>query len=239
MKCNLRSMALAVVASLSLISCSDDDSADYVTYYSARATVTSEYNQGLTLQTDGGNLLTVVSDYSGYAPQVGQRTMVTYSVESGDDNVYDANLHSACNLLTKQIVTMTANNELDMGDDPIHLYDTWCAGGYLNVNFGFNTSGNVTHYVNLIENSLVQNPGDGKIYLEFRHNAKGDSENYSKRGTVCFDLLKYKDGSNTITFVVKFTEFDGKTTYKEIKYDFTSDIIFTEEGAEIGSEYYE
>ncbi len=239
MKFSLKSMLMVAAASLTLISCSDDNSTEYTTYYSARATVISEANETLTIRTDGGNELTVVSDYSDYSPDAGQRAAITYSVESGDNNFYNAHLHTAYNLLTKNVVTMTADNEIEMGNNPIHLYAAWCAGGHLNVNFGFNTSGTVTHYVNLIENTLINNPQDGKIYLEFRHNAMGDSEEYGKRGTVCFDLAKYKDGGNILTFVVKFTEFNGVTTTREIKYDFTNDTIVSEGNSEIGEGLYE
>ncbi len=235
---NFRNVAIMLVASLSLLSCSDNND-DYITYYSARATVISESDQQLTLKTDGGNQITVVSDYSGYSPMMGQRTAITYSIEDGDNNYYNASLHTAHNILTKEVVIMTEDNETDMGNDPIHLYNAWCAGGYLNINFGFNTSGSVTHYVNLVENSLVQNPNDGKIYLEFRHNAMGDSECYGKRGTVCYDLTTYQDGNNIITFVVKFTEFDGVITTREIEYDFANDTVVGEESSEIGEGLYE
>ncbi len=235
----LKNLAMAAVTSLSLISCSDDDSSQNTTYYTARATVTSELDQTLTLNTDGGNLLTIISDYGSYAPSKGQRSMVTYSKVSGQGNVYNADLHSAYDLLTKDVVELTADNQASIGNDPIHLYKAWCAGGFLNVNFGFNTSGNTTHYVNLVENSLASYPDDGKIYLEFRHNAMGDSENYGQRGTVCFDLAKYQNNGQTQTFVIMFTEFDGAITLQEIGYDFVNDTIIEESEWQVGDGLYE
>ncbi len=235
---NFKGVVMAVVALLALTSCSDDYTEPTV-YYSARATVTSEEGEVLTLRTDGGNVLTVVSDYSGYTPETDQRTMITYSIENGDNNYYNADLHGVYNLLTKDVVKITAENEAQFGDDPVHLYAAWCAGGYLNVNFGFNTSGSVIHYVNLAENTLVQHPEDGKIYLEFRHNAMGDNEKYGKRGTACFDLAKYQDGNNILTFVVKFTAFNGVTPIREIQYDFMNDTVISEEDPEIGEGLYE
>ncbi len=239
LKFNLRTLAMTVIVSLFLVSCNDEETYPSTYYYTTRATVTSVEGESLTLRTDEGDELTIVSDYSGYAPKRGQRSLITYSIENGDNGVYNASLATAYDILTKDVVELTANNESDMGNDPIHLYDTWCAGGYLNVNFVFNTSGNVTHYVNLVENTLVENPVDGEIYLEFKHNARGDNEHYSKKGTVCFNLERYKSGDNVLVFVVKFTEFDGVTVTKEIKYDFVNDTLLNSEEDELGSDFYE
>ncbi len=237
-KLNLRGFVLTLALSLTLVSCSSE-SIVYTTYYSSRATITSNIDENLTLRTDGGDSLNVISNYLGYNPEAGQRTVVTYSIESGGDSSYDVVLHTIYDLLTKDVEVLNLENEFQFGNDPVELLGVWCAGGHLNVNFGFNTSGTITHYVNLVENSLVQNPDDGKIYLEFRHNAMGDSEVYGKRGTVCFDLAKYQNGNDVLIFVIRFTGFDGETTLKEIQYDFINDMLVDEDNSEVGSDLYQ
>lgn len=238
----LKSFAMMAIVSLLFMSCEDDGSDDVVIYanaYTVRATVTSEVGQTLTLKTDGGNQLMVVSDYATYTPETGQRTIATYSIENGSNGVYDVCLHSSVDILTKDVVSMNVENESQIGNNPIHLYNTWCANGYLNVNFGLYISGNITHSINLVNNTLVQNPDDGKVYLEFRHNTNGDGENYAKRGTVSFDLAPYKDENNYITFVIKSKEFNGVTTIREIQYNFIDDAIVDEQSIEFEEGIYE
>ena len=238
-KLNLKDLAIVAIVSLSLISCStDEESINTTIYYSSRATVISAEGDPLIFRTDGDNKLTIVSDYSGYAPEQNQRVLIAYSIENKLSNAYDANLYSVHDILTKGVVELTAENEHEMGNDAIHLYDAWCAGGCLNINWGINVGGKITHYVNLVENTMVENPEDGKVYLEFRHNANGDREIYSKRGTVCYNLQPYKKEESPVIFVIKFTEFNGVTTIREIKYDFVNDTIVMEDGEQADKELY-
>ena len=69
-------------------------------------------------------------------------------------------------------------------------------------------------------------PDDGKIYLEFRHNALNDPQNVSSLGTACFDLSpSAQEDDRVVTFVIKFNEFGSnriQSSY-EIKYDFKMD----------------
>lgn len=218
---------LAMGTAFTLTSCDEDSEYVYMNeHWVERATVIPSENNDLTLQTDGGRNLTVVSNYTGYnAQQEYQRAFIKYTLldKNEETGVYKANLYGVENILTKNIVELTTDNEKEIGNDPVHLYHVWCAGGYLNVNFGFNYGGTVTHTVNVVKNTIETHPDDGKIYLEFRHNAFGDPQNVAHLGTACFDLRPYAlEEGRVVTFVIKFNEFGSESSY-EIKYDFRTD----------------
>jgi hypothetical protein len=103
----------------------------------------------------------------------------------------------------------------------------------LNINFGFNYGGTVTHAVNLVNNRTIEYPDDGKIYLEFHHNAFDDPEEVARLGTVCFNLKQYEQKmGKTVTFAIKFREFGADCSY-EVTYDFQTDNT-----TPVGSESY-
>ncbi len=220
--------SLLIFSMTSFISC-DDDSDYSEEFWIGRATVIPNGDNDFTMQTDGGHNLAIVSNYAGYNPQQkNQRAFVKYTIldKNEETGIYEANLYNVENILTKNIIELTTENEEEIGCDPVHLFDVWCSGGYLNVNFGFNYGGTVTHTVNIVKNTMETYPDDGKIYLEFRHNAFNDPQNVSSLGTACFDLSPYaQEDDRVVTFVIKFNEFGSnriQSSY-EIKYDFKMD----------------
>ena len=122
-------------------------------------------------------------------------------------------LNNVVKILTKDVAYLTTENQSEIGDDPVKIYSLWCSGGYLNVNFGFNYGFTATHLINLVENKMIVHPEDGKVYLEFRHNAHNDPQSVARLGTVSFNLAPYKNGSNLVEFVIRAKDFQGEVEY--------------------------
>src|SRR5690606_5915087 len=92
------------------------------------------------------------------------------------------------NILTKQVIELTAQNQDSIGNDPVKANAVWVGGDYLNVSFMFNYGGIQPHAINLVKNRLTAETSPEAIDLEFRHNAYQSTESKLYEGFVCFDL---------------------------------------------------
>ncbi len=230
-----------IVSCIALTSCNDDWSdSDNLNYGVSRATISSVEEGDFRLKTDLGNELLVVSDIGEYEPKIGQRVILNFVIEEQIDSLYKIDLLNLREILTKEVEqVVTVEEDMEFGNDPIELLDIWCAGGYLNVNFRFVGSGMISHRVSVVENTLVNNPSDGKIYLEFRHNAYDDEYIRGFKGTASYNLAPYKttDGS-TVTFEIQFVDDDATITIKTIEYDFLTNQTVSEQEAEEEEAYH-
>ncbi len=217
---NLRSLIL-ILFSVVLISCNDDN--DGGLYGVSIATVISDSPSDFRLLTDYGNELTVLTDIGNYVPSVGQRAVLSYEILNQVGTSLDVDVVNLQTILTKDVDSIkTDAQDLEYGNDAITVNAMWCAGGYLNIDFYFLGSGRISHRVSVVQNSLVVNPNDGKVYLEFRHNSYDDAPFYGFVGLASYDLSPYRnsDGSPT-TFVISHKNLYGSTISTTIEYDFS------------------
>lgn len=209
---------------LAFLSCDDDDSYSLGDYWISRATINPLGNNAYSLLLDNGENLWIASNQvPHYVPKENQRAFIDYTILSDEVGDYDhyIRLNDIKNILTKNTITLTAANADSIGNDPIKIGKIWSGGGFLNVNFGYNYGGTRTHMINLAKNTTVENPSDGKIYLELRHNAYNDPQKVGAVGYVCFDLKPFREeGKDSLTFVIKATEFEGDNSY-EITYKYS------------------
>jgi len=169
---------------------------------------------------DSTRIKTASSLIPSYCPKDGQRLIVNYSLlNQTPDSLnfsYKAQLNDVYEILTKGIFDITPETEDSIGNDYVYIDEMWIGSHFLNVEFVY-PGYNKTHYINLISDSS-KTYTDGKIHLEFRHNANGDYPTYYKRGIVSFDLSSLETNtSNQVQIVVHSNEYGRDTnaqTYK-------------------------
>ena len=222
-------LLLGLFLTINLTSCSDDDGYNLNDFVLSLATVNPiDVEKGTySLILDDGTTLWPTASNVLYRPKYGQRVLVSYTILSDQIGEYDhyIRVNNIYDILTKKVVDLTAENEKEIGNDPIKLLSMWVGDDYLNIHFGVNVGGGqAKHAINLVQNKLsvdVQNTSDNEITLEFRHNANGDPENYGEKSFVAFDLRPFKkEGKDSVTFVIKVKDYDGEMKTYPITYVF-------------------
>jgi hypothetical protein len=168
---------------------------------------------------------TAATNLPDYFPKDGQRIIAEYRILSemrtGSSYDYNVKLIDAYSILTKEIFKVTPATNDSIGHDSVYIDDMWIGSDYLNVEFTY-PGNNKIHFINLVSDSSKVYT-DGKIHLEFRHNANGDSLVNYKHGIVSFKLnsLKVGAGSNSLILVIH-VNVPNKTADKlyTLKYNF-------------------
>ena len=173
---------------------------------------------------DSVRLWTAASAYPNYRPKEGQRIIVNYTIlndkPAGSEYNHDVRLNDVYEILTKGIFDITPETQDSIGNDPLRVTDMWIGSNYLNVEFTFLGFDKI-HFINLVADA-EKTYDDGKIHLEFRHNANKDYATYRRNGIVSFDLrsLQSLTTESSVGIVIHTNEFnfpEGKTyslTYK-------------------------
>lgn len=212
------------------ISCSDDDGYSLDNFRVNLATVNPiDIKEGtfyLTLD-DGTTLWPATMPIIGYIPFYNQRVILNYTLLSDKINDFDhyIRINSMSNILTKEIIELTAENEKEIGNDPIKILTIWPGDNYLNIRFGINVGGTqIKHSINLVESKLFQSE-EGVLVLELRHNAHGDAQNYGETGFAAFDLKPFMtEGKESIDILVKAKDYEGKEKEYKISYKFLENV---------------
>lgn len=146
---------------------------------------------------DSSSLWTEQTNFASYKPKDGQRVIAYYSVISDKRATglydYDVKLHDVYEVLTKGIFEITPAKQDSIGNDSIYVSDMWVGSKYLNVEFYY-YGWNKTHFINLVSDT-AKTYTDGKVHLEFRHNANNDEPYHRRWGIVSFDISSLQ--SNT------------------------------------------
>lgn len=240
----LKKMVIVTLIAILFTACNDDEGHSLDTYYVEMATVINpNLNSTFFLQLDDNSLLwTVASNYYNYRPKDGQRIISNYTIlwdkTATGKYDYDIKLNSAYNVLTKGIFNITTNTQDSIGNDSVYIDQMWIGSDYLNVEFLY-PGYNKTHFISLVkDNSKLYS--DGKLHLEFRHNANGDAPIYNKSGIVSFNLKAIKDtlSTNDINlaihvnipnqaadkvYLLKYTKNINLTQYKMPKFKVTEE----------------
>ena len=130
------------------------------------------------------------------------------------------------NVLTKDVETLTPENEEELGNDPVVIYqgDITISGGYMNIFFVQNLPAKTKHRISLVRPQDNEDlyAGDGYIHLELRYNDYDDLTGRQAYGAVSYNLnslditsgtkgikLKLnseKNGEVEVTFDLKHSE---------------------------------
>lgn len=151
-----------------------------------------------------------------YRPKDGQRIIVNYTkLSENRDTKYQNNIliNDVYEVLTKEIFNISPATQDSIGNNNISIKNMWIGGNFLNVEFvypGYST----VHYINLVADTS-KTYTDGKLHLEFRHNANNDYPEFNKWGIVSFNLKPLQaNNEDSIQMVIHTKEFYyGDETY--------------------------
>ena len=221
----LKLIALAVVLTVTpfLQSCLDDDKPEFPWLAFSTIHTLENVDNGYYFGLDDGSKL-----YPGDTTRIdqykvidGQRAFVYYNYLDEPKTGYDYNIKvgQIINILTKDIIDLTAENAEKIGDNKINMTYFWIAQGYLNIEFQYlgTHSSDKKHFLNLVQNTMNhENDEEGYISLEFRHNAEGDSPERIGEGYVSFKLDKIeKEMENAKGLKIRVnTIYDGEKFIK-------------------------
>lgn len=186
-------MLAAIVATFTLSSCSDINysSEEYYIYY-------GDVIDDSHILLDNNRILEVVENESSASYlKAGYRLLINFSIleDLVDDETtttdYKVRINAMSQILTKDVLIeadLTEDELEELGDDEIHINDTWISmSKYLNISFTMLLN-DETHLIN----GLVTEQEDNNVVIELKHNAYEDRESYSSKGVVSLrvaDLL--------------------------------------------------
>lgn len=160
-----------------------------------------------------------------FQPKDGQRVFIGYLKNEVEIPGYEINgrIFTIENILTKEIIPLTAETADSIGDDRINVTTHSLTNEYLTIECQYFSSQNANkkHMLNLVENKTIdKEEEDGYILLEFRHNAFKDEPLKIGPSIVSFRLThiaeKMKEAKgvkvrvNTINDGVKSLQIDFK-----------------------------
>lgn len=218
---------ISIISIFTFNSCNNDDGYSLGNYKLDIATVNAIDSASGTffLKLDNGNTLLPVAFDSYYKPLFNKRVIVNYTLLSDQTGGYDhaIKINAIQDILTKEVIDLTAENEKEIGDDPIKILSIWEGDHFLNIYFGYNTGGEKTHTVNLVRNKLdkITTIPNGTIALEFRHNSNNDPQKYGTKNYAAFDLKPFQTANqDSIKFIIKVFDFNNETKEYPITYKY-------------------
>lgn len=241
----LSTLILFSTLALGIASCSDDnESLD--NYWASIVTVNKIGENKYDFTLDDGRKIWVASPSGLNLKPEYDRALIYYTILSEEKEGYDLSVRLGrfYDVLTKEPIYIAKDNQIkqdSIGNDPIKVYSMWEGGGYLNISFGFNVGGQDTntikHMINLVSDNPDLSVNEESVSLEFRHNQKGDPQNYLAEGYVSFDLTPYKvAGRDKVTFEIKWKDFGGEVKSKKIEYKYNS-AVTQPENLNLGKNY--
>ncbi len=180
------------------------------------ATIKAESDNSYSLLLDNGQHLWPAASDVHHSYKNKQRVFINYTILSDRQNGYDhyVKVNDMWPILTKQIVELNSDNELEIGNDPIQVNAAWIGGDFLNIDFMFNYGGKRPHYINLVKNVLSPAGAPNVVELEFRHNAYNSTQSRLHEGFVCFDLSPLRsDFSDSVKIAIHVNDPDEIKTY--------------------------
>lgn len=207
-------MAVAVVCSMGLQSCLDDD--DDYSYGkmipNALVTVKPLEGNSYFLQLDDSTTLLPVNVTSSPYGDKEVRALVNYEEVDQASTGYSKAIHINWidSILTKPIAPdLNADNDSVYGTDPVEIINDWVTiaeDGYLTLRFRTAWGNQQKHFVNL----LVRKDSDNPYEVEFRHNAFGDVYGEYADGLVAFKLDQLPDTQGKVVKLkLKWKSFSG------------------------------
>ena len=203
LSCFLVAMLFLLMPALQ--SCDDNDGYSIGQFGGSWATVRVLSGNTYYLDSDYyGTLWPAASNVYGFRPVDGQRLAVLFNPLYDNFDNYDlaVKVENVFPILTKQVETLTAENEEEIGNDPVTIFKDriWIANGYLNVVFRQDKPVYTPHLVSLVHNTLEVPEEDDYVHLEFRYNTYGD--------------LSGRWGDEAVSFNLNSVDFEGKKGLK-------------------------
>lgn len=161
---------------------------------------------------DNEVLFPLANDYVWDKLENNERVLVNFAIlgnrkNENHDEQYYVKINSWRKILYKGILDISPEIEDSIGNDPIHVKDTWVKKNMLNFELEYRGGGKV-HFINLVKRpgSITAQP----VILELRHNNNHDPESIPMSAVVTFDLSKLKvQGKSGTQFKIIAKEFDS------------------------------
>lgn len=226
------------VLSLVFASC-DDDGYSLDKYWESMVTVNKIGDNTYDFTLDDGKKLWIAAPVGLNLKPKYDRAIINYTILSDEFEGYDhaVKLNGIYDVLTKGVIYISPDNKAEqdsIGYDPIKVHGIWEGGDYLNIFFGINTGGTISHMLNLVSAEPDKSVNEDIVKLEFRHNKMTDPELYPANGYVSFSLAPYKiAGREKITIEINWTDYSGDKKTKTIEYKYdgagnqTNGTVFT------------
>ncbi len=197
---------------------------------------------GVYLHLDNGKVLEVMSfgaSAQGFELRDGMRVLVNFS-KLGETPMYgtlprwQVHVNEMVEVLTKAPTEGDGAALADAGIDPRHL---WVSGKYLNLTFMYYCSdAQVPHGIDLWLNADHPDADAQNVYVELRHDARGDAARRRMFARASFDVSGLlSEGQNTVTIHFSWKDHNGvrhSTTklYSPNLNEEPQDIFFFESG---------
>ena len=146
----------------------------------------------------------------------GSRILVNYTIvgDNGDGNsdatAYYVKINSIKDVLMKDIIDITTENQDSIGNDPIIVRDVWTNDSLLNLKIKYWGYDHI-HFINLVKQPGEITAGNQPIELELRHNKNDDEESIPYTAYVSFKLNKLViAGQDSVKYKVTGTDYDGE-----------------------------
>lgn len=219
MKKNLLTSCILLFWILFTLSSCDDNARSLGDFHINIASVIPEGDNAYSLLLDNGTRLRPVASDIRYTPSSNQRVFLNYTIlwDNKEGYNYDIKVNDIWNILTKQAIELTEQNQDSIGNDPVKTNAIWVGGDYLNISFMFNYGGVRPHAINLVTNTLSSEVSPDAVDLEFRHNAYNSARPRLYEGFVCFDLKPFRvNDADSVRLSIKVNEWSGETTYNVV-----------------------
>lgn len=204
-------LALAV-----LVSCdpmSDNDNQIETNFTSIATVQNPDSTAGFYFRLDNNDLMWVTkTNFPTFKPKTGQRIIANYDILSVNNGnaIYNHKvvLNDVYQVLTKGIFSVSAATQDSIGNDQVEIRDIWIGSHFLNVEFAY-PGYNKIHFINLVSDT-AKTYTDGKVHLEFRHNANNDYPQYNRWGVVSFDITSLQAGAvgDSVSMVIHTKEYN-------------------------------
>lgn len=230
------------LAGLVLAGCNDDGYSLGDVWVSMATVENPDQELYFYFTTDGGERMWAGATTSNtYRPKDGQRILAYYTILSDGPSSgaydHDVQMKGARNVLAKDavIVSDEAGSEA-LGNDPVGMRKIWVGGGYVNFDFIF-VGYNKAHTVNLARND-TKTYDDGKLHLEFRHNANEDGNMYDMWALASLDpRAVMEDPAAEVDIVIHYWVSPSSGTSDLVERTF--EVKYSASRAESGSTYLE
>ncbi|MCR9011605.1 NigD1/NigD2 family lipoprotein [Gabonibacter chumensis] len=206
----LRLTVLFIIAVLVVASC-DDDGYSLSKFWVSYGVIHKSTEDNYTVKLDNGSVIyPSYSDVPTKNLQDSTRLLVDYTIlqdaTPGSKFDYYVRINGIEQILTKNILPYSEEILDSLGNDPVIVNDYWIAQDFLTIEFFF-AGGLVQHMINLTRHQGLTE--DGKVLLEFHHNANNDPDRYKLNSAVAFPLNKiFNETDDSVQLRVRYKGFD-------------------------------
>ncbi len=177
----------------------------------------------LMVELDNGDLLKAISygnsAYYNFETRnglnSGDRVFVNFTIlddsknDSTEITTYYVQLNSLEEILLKQIIDITPENEDSIGSDPVIVQDAWVANNMVNFKLKY-WGRDQTHFINLVKQPGEFAANNQPFQLELKHNSNDDPRDIPYFAYVSFHLDSLMvTGLDSVRFNVTCEDYDG------------------------------